>query len=333
LKGSRTVRILKRSRQSYRSKRPPTGNWQRSVPSNMASQAELGLNQALAKLQAMPVPRRDNEVRILLKIAALQINDKRIDEGKKTTERALDLLAKSNLDFVPMPLVWQLDQLAQMLPIEDESSPNIDLTIKLWRTAAKYWTGGNKVELSNYYWRIAGVQATAQRYKDGGYSYLDALDLTEVRGNVPWRAAGYRLAAYCFNNAKLWDRGRSAAQKGYDMWQLLSDGREKQGEVAYCLYFLGQAEGEMGRYEKSVGHLQQALPDLKAMYPNDSCYPWAMWFLANSYRDSDHLALARKFYDQCFDETKKTGVGPDMDEVQKDMMKLNLKEQIEKTKR
>lgn len=117
------------------------------------------------------------------------------------------------------------------------------------------------------------------------------------------------------------------------MWQLLSDGREKQGEVAYCLYFLGQAEGEMGRYEKSVGHLQQALPDLKAMYPNDSCYPWAMWFLANSYRDSDHLALARKFYDQCFDETKKTGVGPDMDEVQKDMMKLNLKEQIEKTKR
>ncbi|MBS1990734.1 MAG: tetratricopeptide repeat protein [Cyanobacteria bacterium SZAS LIN-3] len=300
----------------------------------MADKAEQELQEGIGRLSAMPTPAPEKEIRLQLRIAAVQIKDRRLDDGVKTIEAALKRLEETPPAHVPMPLVWQLNELGKMMPYrEDDKNIYTPVAIQLWRAAAKYWQGGNPVEYSNFDWQIADAQLHQGQFADAAKSYVRALDKTIIRGDRVWRAQGFREAAYCFNSAGNFERGAEMARTGLAMAERLGNSTEATYEKTYCRYLLGHAEGELGHYRASIEHITNSLEVLKSYYPGEAGYTYALWYLANSYRDSGDYINARKFYDLCISETQRTDMGPYVSEVKKDLEKLNRLSSLKKERK
>ena len=193
------------------------------------------------------------------------------------------------------------------------------VTIQLWRKAIDYFRDPNPVLVSNFYSGMAYAQMRQKEYAAAAANFMEFIRFSEIRGDRLWRAQRYRQAAFCYNRAENYAQAQIAATKAIEMCLRLGPAANR--ELAYSQYHLGEAESHLGLQKSGIKHLRDSLAELKKYYPDEACYTYALWYLANCYRDIGEHTQAEKLYSQCMEESRDTGSGPDIEVVRKDLEK------------
>ncbi|MBA4079471.1 MAG: hypothetical protein C0508_30865 [Cyanobacteria bacterium PR.023] len=191
--------------------------------------------------------------------------------------------------------------------------------MQIFRKATDYLGGGDPVLLSHFTTDMAIIQMNQRDFAPAAANFLESARFSEIRGDCIWRAEDYRQAAYCLNSTGDFAKGQAAATKALEMCKRI--GPRANRELAYCQYHLGEAESHLGLQQSGIKHLSDSLAELKKYYPGEACYTYALWYLANCYRDIGDYPQAKKLYNECIEETRATGSGPDVAAVRKDLEK------------
>lgn len=278
------------------------------------------LKSALAKVAASGNVDKVQQVSLLLRLAMSQYDAKQKDDARQTVAQALAMLNKKTIPTVPISVCWQLDALANTIEREeDDGSSMRPVAIQLWRKATEYFRDPNPVLVSNFYSGMAYAQMRQKEYAAAAANFMEFIRFSEIRGDRLWRAERYRQAAYCYTCIDKYDLAREAATKAMEMCLRL--GPSARRELAYSQYHLGQAESHLGMQKSGIKHLNDSLAELKKYYPDEACYTYALWYLANCYRDIGDHTQAEKLYSECMAESRNTGSGPDIEVVRKDLEK------------
>jgi tetratricopeptide (TPR) repeat protein len=285
--------------------------------------ASDSLKSALAMVAASPSADKVQQVSLLLRLAQSQYDGGAKDEAEQTAAQALVLLKKETIAAVPISVCWQLDALAHT--IERDRSDHVrnrKLAIRMWLKAIEYFRDINPVLITNFYSGLANAQMKQHEYTAAAANFMEFIRHSEIRGDRLWRAQGYRQAAFCYDRAENYELAQSAATKAIEMCVRL--GPSANRELAYSQYHLGEAESHLGLQKAGIKHLNDSLEGLKKYYPDEGCYTYALWYLANCYRDVGEHAQALKLYHQCINETNDSGSGPDIEDVRKDLDKMTV---------
>lgn len=279
------------------------------------------LKSALALVAASPNVDKVQQASLLLRMAMSQYDVKAKDEARQSTAQALAILNKQTIPSVPISVCWQLNALANTVNREENDTNSSRTTIvRLWQKAIDYCRDPNPVLISNFYSGLAYAQMHQGEYAAAAANFMDFIRFSDIRGDRLWRAEGYRQAAYCYNSIGEYAKGQAAATKALEMCLRL--GPSASRELAYSQYHLGQAESYLGLQQSAIKHLNSSLLELKKYYPEESCYTYALWYLANCYRDLGDREQAEKFYSKCIKELYSTGSGPNIADLRKDQEKM-----------
>ncbi|MFA6208098.1 MAG: tetratricopeptide repeat protein [Candidatus Obscuribacterales bacterium] len=279
------------------------------------------LKSALALVAASPKVDKVQQVSLLLRMAMSQYDANLKSDARQTTAQSMAMLNQKTIPSVPISVCWQLNALALTIQKEEDyDRSNRKLTIALWRKAIEYFRDPNPVLVSNFYSYMAYAQMHQGEYAAAAANFMEFVRFSEIRGDRLWRAERYRQAAYCYNSIGEYAKGQAAATKALEMCLRL--GPSASRELAYSQYHLGQAESYLGLQQSAIKHLNSSLLELKKYYPEESCYTYALWYLANCYRDLGDRAQAEKFYSKCIKELYSTGSGPNIADLRKDQEKM-----------